>query len=172
MAMLTGNTGDVKPQLLSFSCTESAADTATSVAQSLPVLRNFSPGGGSRAQLIEVLKVWFIWGQTGATTSTRQACLSTKNKLVAAANQADPDVFAFSFNGTRFTTSGEIVADLVSCVDLTDGDGNGVLVATDNIYLQVSSTATGAVQTVAVKMLYRISGASVIEYVGIVQGQQ
>jgi hypothetical protein len=170
--MLTGNTGDVKPQLLSFSCTESAADTATTVTQAIPVLRNFSPDGGSRAQLIEVLKVWFVWPQTGAATSTRQAALSTKNKLVAAANLADADVFAFAFNGTRFTTSGEIVADLVSCVDLTDGDGNGILIATDNIYLQVSSTNTSAAQTVACKMLYRISGASVIEYVGIVQGQQ
>ncbi len=172
MSMLTGNTGDVKPQLLSFSLTQSAADTTTSVAQALPVLRNFTGAGANRAQIVEVLKVWFTWTSAAEVDSAQVALLGTKNKGTTQGAISDPDVFAWSSRQVKITTSGSFLSPMSECIDLSDGDGNGVLVATDNIYLQVVTVTTGVANNITVKILYRISGATVIEYVGIVQGQQ
>jgi hypothetical protein len=47
--------------------------------------------------------------------------------------------------------------------------GNGILLATDNVYAQLTNVATGQTITAACKLFYRIYSASVTEYVGIVR---
>jgi len=168
MNMLTGGTDDVKPQFLSFYVAESGTDTTTSTSQPIPVLRNFRTGGG-RAQVIEVLKVWITWNSgIPEVDSASTVLLSTKNKGTTAGNIYDPDVFAWGVRSTKITTSGQVYGSLVDCVDLTDGNGNGILIGTDNIYAQISLSSTGFSFGVALKVLYRISGASLQEYVGMV----
>jgi hypothetical protein len=172
MNMLTGGTKDVKPQILAFAVTQSGADATTTQAQPLPVLRNFSSGNGSRAQLIEVLKVQFTMPLSAEVDSSSSVYLSTKNFGTTATNAADPSVFAHTRRQLIITTSGQSYFDLTQYVDLTDGNGNGVLIATDNIYLQLQSATTSLTNSCICRILYRMYGASVTEYVGIVQGQQ
>lgn len=169
---LTGGTMDVKPELLSFLVSESAADTTTSLTVALPVLRNFAPAGGQRAQIVEILKVFAVWSSMAEVDSTATLLIGTKSKGTTTGTAADPDVFAVFAKQIAITTSGTYAISRVECFDCTDGNGNGILVATDNIYAQISSASTGASVSASVKVLYRIYGASVMEYVGIVQGQQ
>jgi len=74
---------------------------------------------------------------------------------------------SFTAGGTAWTTETEPYHD-----DLTDGAGHGVLVATDQIYCQISSSSTGAAQTCAGKIWYRWKNVGLAEYIGIVQSQQ
>ncbi len=170
--MITGGTKDLKPQLLSFYCQESGNDTTTVATQALPVLRNFSSGPG-RAQVVEVLKVFWRSNITTETDVLIQGALCTKNPGVAAAIAfSDPSVLDAWYEDGRITTSGFVLRTHPVIHDLTDGAGNGILVAVDNLYLQVASSGTSSTARIDVKILYRIAGASVQEYVGIVQSQQ
>jgi len=172
--MLTGGTRDVKPEILSFVASESANDTTTTVSTALPVLRNFSSGNASRAQIVEVLKVWVHLNSAYSATNgvNVNVAIGSKNNGTTTVTPQAPDVFAWFSYYVNAAATGQSITDRVFSRDLTDGAGNGILVATDNIYTQVSSAGSGATQSVGVKILYRIYGASVIEYVGIVQGQQ
>ncbi len=168
---ITGGSKDLKPQWLSFSATQSGTDTTTTTTQALPILRNFQTGG-NRAQIIELLKVYFFMNVTSEQDSTLSVFLTTKSAGTTNVTFSDPTVVAAAGTQYAITTSGAVDVDLIRCMDLTDGAGNGVLVATDNIYAQVQSATTGGTNTVRIKLLYRITGASVTEYVGIVQSQQ
>lgn len=177
MNILTGGTRDVKPQLLSATVSQTSADQGNGIPVvatiPMPVLRNFSGAGANRAQLVEVLKVWFHLPNTSEVDSNLLMVLGTKNLGTAAIPLvSDPSIIAASCRLVKITTSGQYITDTVTCVDLTDGDGNGVLVATDNLFFSLTSSTTGLTNVATVKVLYRIAGASVIEYVGIVQGQQ
>ncbi len=170
--MLTGGSRDVKPQLMVFAATQSAADTTTSQSQALPVLRNFSSGGGSRAQIVEILRVQITFPFPPEVDATTSVYLSTKNFGTTNTSLAEPNVFAGARRFIDITTSGAFYGSSNEYIDLTDGQGNGILVATDNIYAQVVSTSTGVANTAIIRVLYRIYSADVTEYVGIVQGQQ
>lgn len=56
--------------------------------------------------------------------------------------------------------------------DFTDNAGNGILIATDNLYMCIGSENTGGSDDMTWKLLYRFRTVPVIEYVGIVQSQQ
>lgn len=176
---LTGGTGDVSPQWLSFTGTQTSADTTTSVSQAIPVQR--LPTGG-RAQVMEVLKVVFNTTALPASASatetidTLNVFLSTKNFSTTATTQAEPTVFAYDSQISRsaFTAAGTYWAYVPSVrfFDCTDGAGHGILIATDNIYMQISSALTGNANTANVKILYRWKNVPLQEYIGIVQSQQ
>lgn len=176
---LTGGTGDVSPQWLSFSGTQSAADTTTTVTQAIPVQR--LPQGG-RAQVLEVLKVVFsstplpASASAGETIDVLNAFLSTTSFGTTATTQSEPRVFAYDsiLNRSAFTAAGTYMASLpqVRVWDCTDGAGHGILIATDNIYLQIASTTTGNANTEYVKILYRWKNVGLQEYIGLVQAQQ
>jgi hypothetical protein len=172
MNMLTGGTGDVKPEMLTYSAVMSAADTTTTTTTALPILRNFSSGNGSRAQIVEILKAFIFLPAPVEVDSDITVLIGTKNLGTTNGNFGDPSIFAAAGNQMLLTTSGQVVYDRLRVIDLTDGAGNGILVATDNIFTQISSSTTSSVNTTRVKLLYRVYAASVTEYVGIVQGQQ
>ena len=176
---LTGGTGDVSPQWMSFVATQSAADTTTTITQAIPVQRQNNRG---LAQVLEVLKVLFERPSLVAGASATEAndffaiTLSTSSFGTTATTLAEPRVFAgdslqaqfaFTAAGTYYMEHPRVVM-----YDLTDGAGHGVLVATDNIYAQVSSVTTGATNTYRIKILYRWKNVSLQEYIGIVQSQQ
>lgn len=169
----------MNPQLMSFFAAQSAADTTTTTTQAIPVQR--LPQGG-RAQVLEVLKVAFRpsgWGAIAATTEvadTMDIFVSTKNFGTTAILFSEPTVFAgisrlqrgaFTAGGTYARTEDDIIWQ-----DCTDGAGHGILVATDNIFVQIQSTGTGVTVSCGVKLLYRWKNVSLQEYVGIVQSQQ
>jgi hypothetical protein len=166
---LTGGTGDVSPQFLSFSATQSAADTTTTTQQTLPIEKIY---GNQNPTIIEVLKVFFTNGATTEVDNAFSCHLSTKSFGTTATNLAEPTVFAAYRRDIAITTSGQIAVVQPFCFDCTDTAGHGILVATDNLFAQVSSATTGVANTVWIKVLYRFKKVGLSEYIGIVQSQQ
>lgn len=175
---LTGGTKDVNPQYMVISGTQTAADTFTQVSQQIPIQRLATMG---RAQVMEVLKVYFQTSDlsaavAGLTVRSLQAALTTKTFAAAIAGISEPTCFAlynkeqvnaFTAGGTGITNF-EVEPFVWDC---TDGAGHGFLVASDNIFLQISSAGTTLSNSVQCKILYRWKDVSVQEYVGIVQSQ-
>lgn len=176
---LTGGTGDVNPQWMTFSVTQSAADTTTTQQQNIPVQR--LPQGG-RAQVLEVLKIQAFIQQFPAIASATEAedtlslFLSTTSFGTTATTFAEPRVFAAvqRVKQGAFTAAGTYGVEyaLIDQIDLSDGAGHGLLIATDSIFAQLVSGGTGAANTARIKMLYRWKDVGLSEYIGIVQSQQ
>jgi len=130
---------------------------------------------------MEVLK--FFWQHTALPASASatetldsiNCFLSTSSFGTTATSVAEPRVFAFFSDTQRsaFTAAGTYMSQMATTgmQDLTDGDGHGILIATDNIFAQVTSTATGNANAVNIKLLYRWKNVSLSEYIGIVQSQ-
>lgn len=176
---LTGGTGDVSPQWLSFAATQSAADTTTTTTQTIPVQRL---PHGDRAQVMEVLKMVVqrptpqVIAAVGESLDTYLLLLSTTSFGTTATTFSEPRVFAgdqFAVHGA-FTAAGTYYATTegIESYDLTDGAGHGVLIATDNLFAQAQSAGSGATNTWRIKLLYRWKNISLSEYIGIVQSQQ
>lgn len=53
-------------------------------------------------------------------------------------------------------------------LDFTDNAGHGILLAANNLFFQVSSTNTGAANTVRIKLLYREKYITQTELLGLV----
>ena len=178
---LTGGTKDVNPQFMSVRVTQTAGDTTTSGSFGVPIQR-VGPNTNGKAIIMEVLKVFFnmpsngVIAAAGETYDIVSVFWSTVDFATTATAWSDPRVFAgcqkqrlgaFTAAGTFADTeeNGLIVQDL------TDGAGHGVLIASDNVFMQVSSS-NGQTNAVDCKLLYRWKEVSLIEYIGIVQSQQ
>lgn len=166
---LTGGTGDVNPQWYKFSCTQSAADTTTTTAIPLPVPKLPS---SKKPTVVEVLKVYWDNQVNVETDNFIQAILSTKNYGTTVPSITDGGIIDQIYQAIKITTSGQIISIAPVIHDLTDGAGHGMLVATDNIYLQVNSAATSQAIPVVCWILYRMKEITLAEYIGIVQSQQ
>jgi len=168
---LTGGTGDVNPQVLNFVVTQSAADTNTTGEAPLPVPRGFSPKKG-KALVLEVLRV--VYEVANIVTPGGQVAISaTISTTGAAVSVTDPEVFSFfDIDGLFATAVGFGYFQRRFTDTLHDGAGHGFLVATDNLFLTVSSANTSAANRVVAKVFYRFKEVSLAEYIGIVQGQQ
>jgi len=176
---VTGGTGDIKPQFFTKGFVI-AADQYTVDNPVLPVPRFGSVK--NKATIFEVLKV--LWYITGASLNDQQAkywfYLSTSSSRTTTltstdATQAvdivDPKTFALASINQTLATSGSISSFTPVVVDMTDNNGNGILVATDSIYA-ISGNVGGTAGTVCCKILYRLVDVGIQEYVGIVQSQQ
>jgi len=67
------------------------------------------------------------------------------------------------------------ITDWTDIVDLTDGAGHGLLVATDTIFIGTIQTSAAVPITggsVAWRIMYRWKNVTLQEYIGIVQSQQ
>jgi hypothetical protein len=168
---LTGGTGDVNPQLLTFIIAQSAADTTTSVMQALPIEKFGSNKGGAR--IIEVLKVFYYSAKDVVETDNNiRVVLSTKNFGTTTTLENDASIFSGWQRSFDLTTSGIATTYSPQVMDLTDGAGHGFLVATDNIFAQCFSEGTSVANVVTIKILYRFKAVGLTEYIGTVQGQQ
>lgn len=170
---LSGGTGDVNPQYLNAFVLESGSDTTTTTQIPLPIQR-LPQGGPGRAQVMEVLKVWWDMPTAFAAGEADQsflALLSTKSFGTTAGQSTDSTIISFWRWVKGITTSGTFQHQFPVVCDLTDGAGHGILVASDNLFLQASSSGMGALQ-VNLKIQYRMKNVSMAEYVGIVQSQQ
>jgi len=178
--MLTGGSGDVKPQILSVPRQQVVIDETFSVPIALPVPRvGVQP---NKATITEILKVW-IYLQGGDTSSEAWAYLSTISLragaqvgityAAASAQLADPHIIAGGGRTFLLVTSGGTTSsDPELFFDLTDGAGNGILVATDEIFFEGGSDNASVSLNYWAKILYRVYDAGIMEYVGIVQSQQ
>jgi hypothetical protein len=89
----------------------------------------------------------------------------------------NPRLFAWGETSFRnaFTAAGSVSqnqSDIVQVMDLTDGAGHGILIATDSIFIAVSEVGYTGPNTIGVKIMYRLVEVGLQEYIGLVQSQQ
>jgi len=167
---LTGGSGDVNPQYMHLNAVQSAADTTTTTSFQIPIQRLQNTG---RAQVMEVLKVfWFLPNLVDTADSNVNAILTTSSSGVTATSYANTRVIDMAAGVTLFNAASSFHFDPMVIHDLTDGAGHGMLVGSDNLYIQIASVASGVANNVYCKILYRWKDVSIQEYVGIVQAQQ
>lgn len=179
---LTGGTGDVNPQIQTLNCTPAANAWGQCFFNTTV---NGTVNGGSSScnqmtRVLEVLKVQFdLPVDNVATLGIKSAVAQLSTRSFAGYSNADPHVFCFAqFDANIFQTAPPEAFAHVSqrpiVLDLTDGDGHGILVATPTIYFGVQNFGySGAyTPTYVAKIFYRFKNVNLIEYVGMVQSQQ
>lgn len=175
---LTGGTGDVNPQEMTFELTQTGADTSTIGKLNLPIPR--LPTSPGRNLVIEILWVQYFDMNPnfpGAGNLSNVVAGVTTNVITPATQEAavgDPKHLSV-YKTMRYTIGaaanvGEVTAFFEE--DLTDGAGHGILVASDSIYFFIFSLLSGVAQHFIWRIGYRFKEVSLVEYIGIVQSQQ
>lgn len=177
---LTGGTGDVNPQWMNIPVQGRVVAAGTGSVTGYVVPRSPLTQNG-RAQIIELLKIEYALGaQSGGDTAWgEQLAVCTANpgtaQIVAL---TDPKCVDLEFRGLSQATPVTQIDFGIIVKDLTDGSGHGVMIATDNLYIQqwcnvaiTAGTTTLGPYGCGVKILYRYKNVSVQEYIGIVQSQ-
>lgn len=178
---LTGGTNDVNPQYLSGQVVLSAANTPTEVVMGTPIVR-VGTANPEHAIIMEVLKVFVDMpavDQDNASVFSRyfQISFCTSSFGASVQNIANPRCFAAvaQVHRNAFSAGGTGLLDFSRdpyVWDCTDGAGHGILIATDNIFIQASTAQQSLAATFPFKILYRFKKVSLVEYIGIVQSQQ
>lgn len=176
-----GGTGDVNPQwfnLTSQAITTTYGNTATTLPRErLPY--------GNKSQVMEVLKVQFLQAPTqtvdltAATYSAQRMYITTSSFGTAepTLGQSSGKVLckkSILIARTAAAPAADLSWPLEDIIDLTDGAGNGILVATDSIFLGAIEVGVtlGTDNTLGCRLLYRWKNVGLTEYIGIVQSQQ
>ena len=178
---LTGGTRDVNPQFISGRVTLTAANTLSTFTLSTPIVRVGQSGG--KATIMELLKVFLKYpamdADAAAATGRRFdiSFATTEQGATTLAEINNPRVIIAATHEIRnaFTAAGTGVLDIQEdprVIDLTDGAGHGVLIATDNIFIQANTSGQTAASSFDFKLLYRFKDVTLVEYIGIVQSQQ
>lgn len=180
---LTGGTDDVNPQFLSATLTLTAANTTSQLEIITPINRVGGDNSGT-ATVMEILKIFVnmpdMDGPQAAAILKDSAVLAigTSNMgLTTLARLSDPKVIAYfgTYQNTAFTAGGSGVMGFGRepfVMDLTDGAGHGLLVATDTLYAQGQTSNQTNASSFGIKFLYRFKRVKLVEYIGIVQSQQ
>lgn len=160
------------------SVTMSAANAYTEIQVPLPV--NRFPEKSGKVNIIEVLKVWFDLPESdnnnaaGGNLITSNGQISTQSQTGFAKTSAKVIAYQEKIYRGAFTAAGtyQNVITEPTAIDLTDGAGHGVLVATDNLFFALFTQQFIAAGTGSAKILYRFKRVALQEYIGIVQSQQ
>lgn len=180
---LTGGTKDVNPQYMRGKLTLSAANTATEQVVGTPIVR-VGPATGQTAIIMELLRLYVDMPDVdldaaaatsrdfefsvSTTTSGGTPAITTLDigSNIAYLRDTVRNAFTAAGTGTLYK------ADEPHTFDFTDSAGHGVLVATDNLFLQAKTSNQTAASTFRWKILYRFKKVSLVEYIGIVQSQE
>ncbi len=181
--MLHGGTGDLKPQYMTISTTgASALDDYTATRIALPVSHFGSIK--NKTIIFEILRIeWYLniidladnlSDNIGflSTTEIRQTGVACSPTTMAE-DVANSLVIAPAITSSVLSTNGAFTRTFPICINTTDSAGNGILVATDVIFITHGNNGGGGLSGRATaKILYRLSSVGITEYVGILQGQQ
>lgn len=174
----TGGTGDIKPQWLTATSSVIGAVNDYSVAViDLPVPR-FGPSSKT-ATVTEILRVdWYLniadafkdsGGVFGCLDTSTSKVSGEASSLIDNVSQiAKPSTFACA---SLTYLAGGTVAEYPVSIDMTDGNGNGILIAADRLDMVVGYNSNTAFGLSVCKVLYRMVNIGVEEYVGILQAQ-
>lgn len=128
----------------------------------------------NKATILEFLKVWFYSAHNSTQNSALHIFLSTRSILGGFTANLDSAVLA-SVTKLVHQTSGAAEGIMDQNwpveIDLTDGAGHGILVASDKVFLTVDSESTGDTNNVIARIAFRYKTVGITEYVGIVQSQ-
>lgn len=192
---MTGGTGDVNPQWMTIGITIPAPGNVQRIVP-VPIAR--LPEHNGRAIVMEILKIFWDSGHqvlaateaAGSSQRTAALLLSTNSSPFNIASNADYNSVKVSgtlidyYEDSQYAvwsgTSGnagysELFRD-PTVHDLTDGQGHGVLVATDQMFLTglcstISNNANTTPLSGVCRILYRFKEIGLTEYIGIVQSQ-
>jgi len=179
----TGGTGDIKPAILTLGTGKPAgADDYATAQIAFPVPRFGT--SKNKATITELL--WVDWYMAiediGDELGTYAAFLSTDPNLHATSDTCtsatlaldivEPSVFAYVLRNYSVTTSGGRTKEMPIRVDLTDSNGNGLLIATDRIAVYGGNIGGTTVGNYICKVAYRLVDVGIEEYVGILASQQ
>jgi len=89
-----------------------------------------------------------------------------------AVDAISPLNFGIAIVNRILTTSGAAGVTYPVTIDTTDGAGNGMLVATDRMFIYGGAAGNTTAGRYTAKILYRLVEVGIQEYVGIVAGQQ
>lgn len=172
---LTGGSGDVNPQVISVNAAMTAANTSIAIMQPIPIPR--LPTKSGKNLVIELLGVEYfsIGDQLSVALNSSLAILTTTSSLsptIVAALGEPRQLSQFYRQIQILTAVGVLDTKAQFYDDLTDGAGHGLLLATDQFYIQLYSIGKVSVDTYAIKIYYRWKEVSLVEYIGIVQSQQ
>lgn len=177
---LTGGSGDVKPQVLTVTTGTPAAINDYTVKQIvLPVTRMST--NRKLAMVFEILSIdWYLGIEDAAdaahtnigflATVTNRTTGDTTTLASMAVDVTDPLVIGPAIAHRSTAVGWGDIAPIH--IDMTDNRGNGVLVATDRLFIVGGNVGATAVGRATAKITYRQSNVGVFEYVGIVQSQQ
>jgi hypothetical protein len=151
-------------------------DTGLVTTFNSPIPRINTRGRSSTVMEILKMEVVIIPGAIAVSAGNEYAvavksanALQTTPLLLA----ADPSVLALAVIDlvTNSTPQSTTVIPKMD-IDLTDGDGHGILAAGDNLFVEFITANTASHGAVAnVRLLFRFQEVSVEDFVGIVQGQ-
>lgn len=168
---ITGGSGDVNPQTLSFELVESAANTFTEFEIEIPASGLAAPRG--KAVAFELLKVlpWIPSGAlTDGTSLNVQLYLRSRDDI---GDFSDADMFYYMNHITQVVTSGGFTYEsLKPPYNLTDDAGHGVLVAQPKIFGAIKGGSQSVALTAHLKILYRIKYVTLEEFIGLAISQQ
>ncbi len=173
---------DVNPQFMTLlTGAAPAVDDYTINRINLPIAR--IGGRKGKAIVLELLKVfWYVSIRDVVdantvqfaflTTNTARADTETATLATAQEDAGDALTFAFVIWDKGLVTTGGHSLIMPIVIDLTDGAGNGMLIATDQIFILCGGIGNTAGADAVAKVLYRFKEVGIEEYVGIVQSQQ
>ena len=163
---------DLYPNYMTFTVTESAADTFTTSQIFTPIPRG--PISGNKATIMEILEVQYYFPNIDMKDDGDQvfASLRMGPEPSNIGHVAEPNVIDVMYLESRLTTSGATLTLLPIIHKLQTHDGYGFLVATDSFYASVNSNNIGTAVTCNFRVYYRFVTVSITEYIGIVQSQQ
>ena len=172
---LTGGTGDVNPQYLSVTVTQTSVNSTTTAEVPLPIPRVALKKG--RAIVLEVLKV--LYDQFNITTAATGTGDSHVYALIGTSptNTEVTDREVFDFDHTEINSIAGLPAALFHITtnthvhDLSDGAGHGLLIASPALYFTIRSFESAILNAVQFKVFYRFKEVALEEYLGIVSVQ-
>lgn len=177
---LTGGTGDVNPQYISFTVTQSAANAVVEQQIPMPIVR-IGPATKDSTIVMELLKVVFnpppIIDSAAAATHRRvQFSLSsvTSGTTPTIQGWGSPTTVCLLYASVlnAFTAAGTGMLSLNKGpleFDFTDGAGHGPLYAGDSMFFQFDTDNFAAAETGQGRLYYRMKRVSVTEYIGLMQ---
>jgi len=173
---------DINPQQITATTLLPTAADDYHVAQiQLPVARFGT--SKTKAWVVEMLSVtWYLspsavngtgysnWGTLMPIETRVQNATSTL--VTAAEDIEDPRTISAVGVHRGVLTSGAVWFPMQIVEDLTDQEGNGVLVATQQIFMVCGNVGGSGASSSTVKIMYRLKEVGIQEFVGIVQSQQ
>jgi len=177
---VTGGTGDVKPQYLTATTPIPSAGSNYGIIEIL--VPRLVLGGVNTATVMEILRVDFYLAirdlsDTNTlhvgflTTRASRATDETVSLASLARDAADSLNFGFTLWEKELTIEGGLTNIMPNSVVTNDGNGNGILIATDKLFFIAGSFSNAVASESTVKILYRMVNVGITEYVGIVASQ-
>ncbi len=168
------NNGDIFPNFLTGTVTESGNDTFTTVLVNTPIPRIQTSRGGTKATVMELLWAELLIPninlQLALSNITFQMVIGTVPNTIISFN--NPRVFVEHRWDAHFTTSGLAITQQPFIYNMQSMDGHGYLLAAESFHTSIFSTNTGNSIIAEWRMYYRFVDIPLSEFIGLVQSTQ